>query len=88
MPIYEYQCECGERFECWRKLTDRHEAQCPACETLAPLAVSTPNFILDPVSGDFPTRTSQWADAHERANLEDLKEQGLRPSGLSGVGFK
>ena len=85
MPIYDYVCACGARFECWKKLTDRKFANCPECSRLAPLVASVANFHLDPVSGDFPTRTEKWAKSHEKANMDDLKSLGLRESKFSGV---
>jgi putative FmdB family regulatory protein len=34
MPIYEYRCECGERFEVLTRFAERDRAQmCPACES-------------------------------------------------------
>jgi putative FmdB family regulatory protein len=34
MPIYEYRCECGERFEVLTRFAERDKAQvCPACES-------------------------------------------------------
>lgn len=31
MPMYEYRCECGRRFEQLRALGDRDNAVCPSC---------------------------------------------------------
>jgi putative FmdB family regulatory protein len=34
MPIYEYRCDCGERFDVLTKFAERDKAQvCPACES-------------------------------------------------------
>lgn len=84
MPIYDYVCECGTHFESWRRLEERKASRC-VCGKLARLRVSAPSFFLDPVSGDFPTRTDQWERAHEKANMDDLKQLGLRESKFSGV---
>lgn len=84
MPIYDYVCECGVHFESWRSVSERKASRC-VCGRLARLRVSPCAFHLDPVSGDFPTRTDTWEKAHVKANEDDLKSLGLRPSKFSGV---
>ncbi len=39
MPLYEYQCECGERMEAFRSIANRHEAIC-ACGKTPSLRIS------------------------------------------------
>lgn len=32
MPIYGYRCVvCGHEFECWQRMSDPPEADCPSC---------------------------------------------------------
>ena len=41
MPIYEYQCTCGERFERFQRSAAGGESSaCPACGNPAPRALS------------------------------------------------
>ena len=77
--LYNYQCKhCGCHFTGWNKLSERFHHECKQCGEQAGLFINGCHFKLDPVSGDFPTTTKRWADAHEKANLDDLKRKGLR----------
>lgn len=40
MPIYEYQCQCGKRFEELRSMEKRHDAVCPRCSKVPKLLIS------------------------------------------------
>jgi putative FmdB family regulatory protein len=41
MPIYEYQCTCGERFEKFQRAAGGGESSvCPKCGAAAPRALS------------------------------------------------
>ena len=41
MPIYEYQCTCGERFERFQRgATGGERSACPSCGASAPRAIS------------------------------------------------
>lgn len=39
MPLYDYECECGEQFEAIRSIADRHNTVCK-CGRVARLKVS------------------------------------------------
>ena len=43
MPVYEYVCECGRRFEALRSIEERHSATCD-CGVRAKLMLSTFSF--------------------------------------------
>lgn len=77
MPIYDYVCSCGREFEALRSVDARKTSRC-ACGAEAAMRVAPVAFYLDPVSGDFPTRTRNWEKSHQRANHDDLKSLGLR----------
>lgn len=79
MPIYDYVCHCGREFEAIKVVALREHCWC-TCGLIAVKKLTAPAFHLDPVSGDFPTRTQNWAKAHERANHDDLVSRGLRES--------
>jgi len=82
MPIYEYLCKCGLRFDQMKDIEDRHTARCE-CGNTARMEMSAPNFSLDVASGDFPSALNKWAKAKEKANYDDLQELGLRGSQMT-----
>lgn len=41
MPVYEYTCDCGHRFEkLTRQMSSRDKVQCPKCKAEAERALS------------------------------------------------
>jgi len=44
MPVYEYECYKGHRFEEWNTIDNRHNQTCPKCGMLSKLLVSCPAF--------------------------------------------
>ena len=40
MPLYEYECEGGHRFEELHSIADRHNAICPMCDKPVKLRIS------------------------------------------------
>lgn len=42
MPLYEYECEGGHRFEELHSIEDRHNAVCPMCKKPVHLKMSVP----------------------------------------------
>jgi putative FmdB family regulatory protein len=62
MPLYEYKCECGNRFSQLKKVEERDTAPCPECGTWAKHAITPVNFDpkmgLDPA---FATFSDKWA---------------------------
>lgn len=46
MPLYEYECKCGYRFEALRGMDDRHNAICPECGELADKVMSVVNHTF------------------------------------------
>lgn len=40
MPLYEYECDGGHKFEEIRSIEDRYNAVCPECKKLAHLKMS------------------------------------------------
>lgn len=59
MPLYDFQCECGERFERFVALANFSDPQYGACGLPARRAISAPMFTVDgtdytcPISGDY-----------------------------------
>jgi putative FmdB family regulatory protein len=46
MPLYEYECEAGHRFEIIRKFSDPPVEKCPKCGALVHKVQSAPAFHL------------------------------------------
>ena len=44
MPVYTYECECGEQFEFIQTIAERKTAQCK-CGAVAPQIIGAPNVI-------------------------------------------
>lgn len=40
MPIYKYECECGNIFEAFRLMDKRYDVTCPECERTPQLVMS------------------------------------------------
>lgn len=86
MPIYEYECKCGYRFEELKPLVDRHNAVCSRCGKVSRLLISRlagsnffdrriPLTVLDGngkvVGRRFDHRpTPQFGEYHPREVLE------------------
>lgn len=47
MPIYEYECAAGHRFEEGHRIADRHNAVCPQCDEPVVIKPSLSNFRMD-----------------------------------------
>ncbi len=46
MPLYQYECECGNRFEELRLMADRNGAVCHICHKPALIKISVPSKHL------------------------------------------
>ena len=46
MPLYEYECEGGHRFEERHSIEDRHNASCPMCRQPVRLLISLSDYRL------------------------------------------
>lgn len=44
MPLYEYECEGGHRFEEWHRIDDRYNATCSMCKKPVRLRISRSDF--------------------------------------------
>lgn len=46
MPLYEYQCECGQFFDKLRPMSESDElGDCPKCSKKAPRAYTSPPTV-------------------------------------------
>ena len=63
MPLYEYKCECGNRFEDLNSIANRHRAECIHCGKMADVVVSP--VTIDPFA-DLPGQRMKWQKAAQR----------------------
>ena len=60
MPLYEYLCDCGEKFDSWRPFNLRLWSLCPKCGKEAQKIFSAVNntstWVLDSLKDDVPRR--------------------------------
>jgi len=47
MPIYEYRCRNGHKFEEWHRIESRHNVVCPTCRESAQIQISLCSFRMD-----------------------------------------
>jgi putative FmdB family regulatory protein len=59
MPMYEYQCAKGHRFEALQKVSDKPLKRCEVCKSTAKRAITQPTLlhnhgvhVFDRVTGD------------------------------------
>jgi len=43
VPIYEYECSCGQKMEFYRSMDMRHNVVCPTCYRKPQLLISLPS---------------------------------------------
>lgn len=53
MPLYEYECEDGHKFEALKSIKDRYNAVCPMCKSSVHIKPSAWGRVL--VAGIFTT---------------------------------
>jgi putative FmdB family regulatory protein len=68
MILYEYEClECNDTFEDFSSVENRDAMKpCPQCGRFSQRVVTGTRFVLEGVSGHFPTAADQWARRHEQ----------------------
>ncbi len=71
MPLYEYECECGHRFEEFHSIGSRHDAICPVCSRPVRLRISLSDFR-------FATPLTVY---------QDLGGNGSRHRGYQEIGY-
>ena len=63
--IYEYRCGEHGKFSYNCAMNDRQAPKpCPECHTLCEFIISASRFVLEGVSGDFPTAAAAWDKRH------------------------
>ncbi len=59
MPLYDYKCPQGHRFEATAKMSDMSKRECPECHEMAKRQISAPNstFKLRPGESYLDTKS-------------------------------
>ena len=73
MILYDFQCECGSKFEALAKISDR-TYKCERCGELASRLISTPRIKLEGWSGHFPTAKQKFIKMHEKESRKTTTE--------------
>lgn len=76
MPLYDFVCQCGERFDRMVKLADFEEPQFGACGLPARRVISAPRISVENVGYDCPI-TGKWIGS-KREHEENLKQHNCR----------
>jgi putative FmdB family regulatory protein len=86
MPVYEYACTCGSKFERRQSFAERGDADCPLCGRPAMVKFSPTSLIFvhehfrHLQSQFFPPKGDpRWADIATKADLSQYhspKEEG------------
>lgn len=64
MPTYEYKCaHCGDVFEAFQKITDKHLDKCPKCGRPVKRLISSGSGIIFKGSGFYATDYRKKAKA-------------------------
>lgn len=73
--IYDFKCPNGHKFE---KFIDSEvrKVSCDICKQESTRLVSCTTFVLDPISGDYPTATRKWAKMREERIKAERKVTG------------
>jgi putative FmdB family regulatory protein len=87
MPLYEYECEAGHRFEKIQKFSDPPIEKCPTCGQPVHKLVSSPAFqfkgtgwyITDYARKDQDTKETK--DTTEAKDTKEAKESGESKGG-------
>ena len=58
--IYDFRCLNGHLFESYAE-SETKSMPCEICNQASTTVVSCAGFMLDPISGDYPTATRKWA---------------------------
>ena len=76
MPVYEYKCSCGKRFDRYLRLADYDKPQTCECGQVAVKQLSAPAVRGDYAGYSCPV-TGKWIEGR-RAHEENLARHGCR----------
>lgn len=74
MPLYEYECARGHRFEAVQKVRDKPLRKCPACSSAAKKILSQPTLLHNRGIHVFDRVTKDDALRSRPSSLKSLKK--------------
>lgn len=74
MPLYEYECSKGHRFEAIQKVNDRPIKKCTVCSANAKRAISQPTLLHNAGVHVFDRVTKDDALRARPSSLKSLKK--------------
>lgn len=74
MPLYEYQCNKGHRFEVVQKVDDRPLTKCQVCSTKAHRVLSQPTLLHNRGIYVFDRETKDDILRNRPSSLKSLKK--------------
>jgi putative FmdB family regulatory protein len=76
MPNYSYRCRCGNTFNAFKPMVERHTAECPACgDAAAQTICHTPPNLVDFKYGWFEHIAPEPVYARSKKELRSLCER-------------
>src|SRR5215510_13112827 len=76
MPLYEYECDAGHRFEKIQKFSDLPIEKCPTCGKPVHKLVSSPAFQFKGTGWYITDYARKDKDTKETKETKDTKESG------------
>jgi len=79
MPLYEYECDAGHRFEKIQKFSDLPIEKCPACGKPVHKLVSSPAFQFKGTGWyitDYAKKDKDTKEAKDTKDAKETKESG------------
>jgi len=74
MPLYEYECARGHRFEAVQKVTEKPLAKCGACSAKAQRIISRPTLLHNRGIHVFDRQTQDDVLRSRPSSLKSLKK--------------
>ncbi len=74
MPLYEYECSCGRRFDRYLPLASYKSPQTCTCGEVAAKRLSRPNIVADAAGYACPV-TGKWIEGN-KAHKDNLRRHG------------
>ena len=88
MPLYEYECEAGHRFEKIQKFSDPPIAECPTCGKPVHKLVSSPAFHLKGTGWYVTDYAKKDKGTKDTKETKETKETSGESKGSSGKDSK
>ena len=74
MFLYDWECECGNKFEGMARMSERTHV-CELCGSLAKRVISPVRSKLEGWSEHFPTAAMKWTKMHEKEGRKTTQDE-------------